>query len=35
VERQNRVIKERARATIQTLPYRHMQRKIRICLINM
>jgi len=33
VERQNRVIKERARAIIQTLPYNHIPRKIRIALI--
>ena len=33
VERQNHVIKERARAIIQTLPYRNMPRKMRIGLI--
>jgi hypothetical protein len=33
VERQNRVIKERARAIIQTLPYNHTPKKIRIALI--
>jgi hypothetical protein len=33
VERQNRVIKERARAIFQTLPYQHVPRKIRISLI--
>jgi hypothetical protein len=33
VERQNRVIKERARSIIQTLPYRHVPKKIRIGLI--
>jgi hypothetical protein len=33
VERQNRVIKERARAIMQTLPYRHVPKKIRIALI--
>jgi len=33
VERQNRVIKERARAIIQTMPYAGIPRKIRIALI--
>jgi hypothetical protein len=33
VERQNRVIKERARAIVQTLPYRKIAKKIRIMLI--
>jgi hypothetical protein len=33
VERQNRVIKERARATIQTLPYKSIPKKMRIGLI--
>ncbi len=33
VERQNRVIKERARAIIQTLPYKNLPRKIQIGLI--
>ncbi len=33
VERQNRVIKERARAIIQTLPYTEIPKKIRIGLI--
>jgi hypothetical protein len=33
VERQNRVTKERARSIIQTLPYRHVPKKIRIGLI--
>jgi hypothetical protein len=34
VERQNRVIKERARAVIQTLPYKKIPRKIRVALIH-
>jgi hypothetical protein len=34
VERQNRVVKERARAIIQTLPYRKIPRKMRIALIH-
>jgi hypothetical protein len=33
VERQNRVIKERARSIMQTLPYQHVPKKIRIALI--
>jgi hypothetical protein len=33
VERQNRVIKERARATVQTLPYKKLPKKIRVALI--
>jgi len=33
IERQHRVIKERARAVIQTLPYRSVPRKMRIALI--
>jgi len=33
IERQNRVIKERARAIIQTLPYTDLPKKIRIALI--
>jgi hypothetical protein len=33
VERQNRVIKERARAIVQTLPYKTLPKKIRIALI--
>jgi hypothetical protein len=33
VERQHRVIKERARAIVQTLPYKRLPRKIRIGLI--
>jgi hypothetical protein len=32
-ERQNRVIKERARPIIQTLPYSDLPKKIRIALI--
>ena len=32
VERQNRVIKERARAIVQMLPYRKIPKKIRITL---
>jgi hypothetical protein len=33
VERQNRVIKERARAIVQTLPYKKIPRRMRIALI--
>jgi len=33
IERQHRVIKEKARAVIQTLPFRNMPRKMRIALI--
>jgi hypothetical protein len=33
IERHNRVIKERARAVIQTLPYRSVPKKMRIALI--
>ncbi len=33
VERQNRVIKERARAIVQTLPYKSIPKKMRIALI--
>ncbi len=33
VERQNRVIKERARGVVQTLPYKSMPRKMRVALI--
>jgi len=33
IERQHRVIKERARAVIQTLPYRRMPKKMRITLL--
>jgi len=33
IERQHRVIKERARAVIQTLPYRSVPKKMRIALI--
>jgi len=33
VERQYRVIKERARAIVQTLPYKGLPRKVRIGLI--
>jgi len=33
IERQHRVIKERARAIIQTLPYKSMPKKMRIALI--
>jgi hypothetical protein len=33
VERQNRVIKERARAIVQTLPYKTIPKKIRVALI--
>ena len=33
VERQNQLIRERARAIVQTLPYRNMPKKIRIGLI--
>ncbi len=33
IERQNRVIKERARAIIQTLPYKDLPKKIRVALI--
>jgi hypothetical protein len=33
IERQQRVIKERARAVIQTLPYGSMPKKMRIALI--
>jgi hypothetical protein len=33
VERQNRVIKERARAIIQTLPYKNLPKKIRVAII--
>jgi hypothetical protein len=33
VERQNRVIKERARAIIQTLPYRKLPKKMRVSII--
>jgi len=32
IERQNRVIKERARATLQTLPYKKIPKKMRIAL---
>jgi hypothetical protein len=34
VERQNRVIKERARAVVQTLPYKKIPKKIRVALIH-
>ncbi len=34
VEHQNRVIKERARAIVQTLPYKRIPKKIRIALIH-
>ncbi len=34
VERQNRVIKERARAIVQTLPYKRIPKKIRVALIH-
>ncbi len=34
VERQNRVIKERARAIIQTLPYQRIPKKMRIAMIH-
>ena len=34
IERQQRVIKERARAVIQTLPYQNIPRKMRISLIH-
>jgi len=34
IERQNRVIKERARGTIQKLPYRKIPKKMRIALIH-
>jgi hypothetical protein len=34
IERQNRVIKERARATLQTLPYKKIPKKMRIALIH-
>jgi hypothetical protein len=34
VERQNRVIKERAKAIVQTLPYKKIPRKMRIVLIH-
>jgi hypothetical protein len=34
VERQNRVIKERARGIIQTLPYKKVPKKVRIALIH-
>jgi hypothetical protein len=33
VERQNRVIKERARAIVQTLPYQKLPKKVRVALI--
>jgi hypothetical protein len=33
VERQHRAIKERARAIVQTLPYKGLPRKVRIGLI--
>ncbi len=33
IERQQRVIKERARAVIQTLPFKNMPKKMRIALI--
>jgi hypothetical protein len=33
IERQHQVIKERARAVIQTLPYRRMPKKMRIALL--
>jgi phospholipid N-methyltransferase len=34
IERQHRVIKERARAVIQTLPFKNMPKKMRIALIH-
>ncbi len=34
VERQNRVIKERARAVVQTLPYKKIPKKVRIALVH-
>ncbi|MFN9983226.1 MAG: hypothetical protein ACK53Y_25080, partial [bacterium] len=34
IERQHRVIKERARAVIQTLPYRSMPKKMRVALVH-
>ncbi len=34
VERQNRVIKERARAIVQTLPYQRIPKKMRIAMIH-
>ncbi len=33
VEGQNRVVKERARAVIQTIPYKKIRKKMRIALI--
>ncbi len=34
VERQNRVIKERARAIVQNIPYKKIPKRIRIALIH-